>query len=115
MGCGGCRNQVVVQTESATPKRVQETPEYHPEDGSITFPEGSELFEIQGYEVDEDDERRLISNMPICTYRMTGIMLQKDGKFRPHHICTGNCEHKSKPVTHDICLECPIRSGADSK
>ena len=114
MGCGGCRFQLDPQ-KIDTPKEASKTPEFHPEDSSITFPEGVELFEVEGYEIDDDDPRRLICNMPICQTRMAGFMLQKDGKFRPHFICTGDCEHKSTPVTYDICLECPVRSGADSK
>ena len=109
MGCGGCRSQVTTQKINI-PTRASKTPEFHPEDSSITFPEGVELFEVDGYTVDEEDPRRLNCNMPICQTRMAGFMLQKDGRFRPHFVCLGDCEHKSTPVTFDICSVCPVRS-----
>lgn len=79
-------------------------------DGSVVFPEDVEIMNIQGYEVDPEDDRRLIPIGAGCSKRMTGIMLQRDGTFAPHHVCMHNqCEHKSKPVTFDICEGCPLR------
>ena len=109
MGCGGCRFQVTPQKINM-PTGAAKAPEFHPADSSITFPEGVELFEVDGYEVDEDDPRRLICKMPICQTRMAGFMLQKDGTYMPHFVCMGDCEHKSTPVTFDICSACPVRS-----
>ena len=122
MGCGGCRFQIPPQRHreakgvskmpqgADNPERISVAPEFHPEDSSITFPEGVELFEVEGYSVDEDDARRLICNMPICQTRMAGFMMQKDGTYQPHFVCMGDCEHKSTPVTFDICSACPVRS-----
>lgn len=79
-------------------------------DGAVVFPEEAEIVDIEGYEVDPEDERRFIPTGPACSKRMTGIMLQKDGTFAPHHVCMHQqCEHKSKPVTFKICEGCPFR------
>jgi len=112
MSCGGCRDGGVHAVP--LPPAAFKTPQYQPADGSITFPEGVEMLEIDGYEVDPDDDRRLVTKMPPCMHRITGVMLQKSGTYAPHHVCTGPCPHKSKPVTFQICTDCPISKGADS-
>lgn len=106
MSCGGCRGgspHIV-----PVPPAALKTPQYQPMDGSITFPEGIDMMDIEGYEVDPEDERRLLSIMPPCMFRITGVMLQKDSTFKPHHVCNGKCEHKGKPVTLEICKGCPL-------
>lgn len=108
MGCGSCRNEGGPIHRVHISEAALKTPRYHPGDGSITFPEGTPMVDIDGYGVDEDDHRRLVSHMPECQYRITGIMLQKDSTFKPHHVCTGPCEHRTKPVTYAICSGCPL-------
>ena len=79
-------------------------------DNSIIFPEGVKMVELEGYEVDPDNDRRLIPTEPICLQRMTGVMLKRDGTFKPHHICMHDrCEYKSLPVSFSICRTCPLR------
>ena len=106
MGCCGNGNSAAHVVP--LPKAAYTSPHYQPADGSITFPPELEMFEIAGYEVDPQNPRRLLSTMPPCMHRITGVMLQKDGRYAPHHVCNGPSSHRSQPVTYDICNECTL-------
>lgn len=110
MGCGGCREQNAKQFQ--VPKPVLKTPKLY-SDGSIEFPEDQPDPKIEGYEPSPDNPQILVPKEPVdCPYRVTGIMLQKDGTYRPHHVCRhSKCEHKGKQVNFDICKGCPFRNG----
>lgn len=110
MGCGGCREGITVQVENA---ETLQAPVLEP-DGSIRYPESQEVPEIEGYTLDEEDDHRLIPDEKChCVWKITGIMLQKKGGYKPHHVCRhSECEHRSKPVTPEICKACPFRQEA---
>lgn len=107
MACGGCKQGISVNIEKA---EVLKAPVMNP-DGSIQYPEDQEVPVIEGYTLDEDDDHRLIPDVACgCVYKITGILMQKDGTFKPHHVCRhSQCEHNMKPVTFDICESCPLR------
>ncbi len=106
MGCLGCGGR---------PQRINlpELPITTPQlraDGSIVYPDGEAPDTIQGYSVDPEDPQRLIPDGVGCSWRITGIMLDADGTYKPHHVCRNSeCEHSTKPVTFDICGECEFR------
>lgn len=108
MGCSNCDRQVSIN--------VSQNPIKAPTmnaDGSITYPDGDTLPIIDGYREDPDNDRNLL---PVegngCAWRITGIMLRKDGTYQPHHVCRNSkCAYKAKPVTFPICHTCPYREG----
>jgi hypothetical protein len=108
MPCGGC-NQKGVNIQIHTAEELQ-APVTN-KDGSIQYPKGHDVPEINGYTKDPEDEYRLIPQEDCaCIWKITGILLQQDGTYEPHHICFNNeCEHTSKPVTFDICKNCTFR------
>ncbi|MHA2066023.1 MAG: hypothetical protein ACXABY_16750 [Candidatus Thorarchaeota archaeon] len=107
MACGGCRQgSVRVEADLTSKNPTLET------DGSIMFPEGDAVPVVEGYTVDENDPQRLVPDDDCaCFYKITGIMLQRNGEYSPHHVCRHpECEHKTKTVTPDICKGCPFRT-----
>ena len=107
MGCGGCRQGVTIQISDPN---VIKAPVMN-SDGSIQYPKNQKVPVIQGYEQDPKDYSRLITqNSCGCTWRITGLLLNKEGTHLPHHVCRhSKCEHRSKPVTMDICQTCPLK------
>jgi len=106
MGCGGCQGGKV---------RIDLPPVTSPvmnQEGAIEYPEGHDIPEIQGYHADPENDRVLIPDDGVgCDYRIAGILMQRDGSYKPHFVCRHTqCEHKSKPVTMDICKGCPFRN-----
>lgn len=102
---------------STRPKKVIEVPQIPSNiprlngDGTIEFPEGVEILQIDGYTPCEDNYRLLKPDGPGCSYRITGVMLNKNGTYTPYHVCRHQkCEHRSKQVTFKICEGCPFRS-----
>lgn len=108
MSCGGCRGFKSIGSNSQAPVPSKTAPTYNPEDSSIIFPEGMTPMDIDGYSVDPEDSQRLVSEMPTCGVRMTGVMLQQDGTYLPHHHCLGACEHKGSQVDLAKCNACPL-------
>lgn len=108
MACGGCRGDRVVVNQQP----VEQTAPIMEQDGSIVFPEGTDVLQIEGYSVDPNNPRRLVPHEDsACFYKITGIMLTRDGSYKPHSVCRhSECEHRTKPVTPDICKGCPFRS-----
>ena len=104
---GGCcpgNNPHVVKISNQTTPILEN-------DDSIIFPEGAEVFEVEGYEPDPDDDRRLICTEEPCTLRVTGIMLDQDDTYKPYMVCGhSKCPHSSNPVTFKVCKECPFRT-----
>lgn len=107
MGCGGCRKGITVQVDTAESLKA---PVLKP-DGSIQFPKDQEVPNIEGYKVSSSDDHRLIPDEACaCIWKITGIMLQKNGGYKPHHVCRhSKCEYRSKEVNFDICKACPLR------
>ena len=107
MGCGRCRQQTKIKVSAAA---ILKAPVMQ-SDGVIQFPEGQTAPLVAGYTSDEGDKSRLIPDEDCaCVWKITGIMLQKGGTYKPHHVCRqSKCEHRSKPVTADICKACPLR------
>lgn len=101
MVCGGCGTTKITLTKPIS------TPILH-SDGVIEFPKDQELPVINGY---EPDGQKLIPKDGVeCVWRITGIMLQKDGTYKPHHVCRhSKCEYRSQPVDFDICKKCNWR------
>lgn len=106
MGCTGCNKRVNVTLS----KQVMTSPMLE-SDGSIVFPEGQEVPVVEGYTPHPSDPQKLVPlEDGACDWKITGIMLQKDGSYKPHHVCRNSkCEHKTKPVTPSICQGCPFR------
>lgn len=107
MSCGGCGGNVHQVTA-----RLEPDP-----DAPLMFPDGTVLFyseapEVDGYTKDPEDPRKLIPNKPVaCGYRISGILLNRDGSYTPTHICRhSDCEHLYKEITFDICSECPLKT-----
>ena len=111
MGCGGCRQGVTINLD----KHAKVTAPIMDNDGSIVFPEGEEVPVIEGYTLDAENPQRLIPAVDnACVWKITGIMLQKDGSYKPLHVCRqSKCEHSSKPVAPSICQGCPFRETVD--
>ncbi len=109
MGCGGCgRNQIPTQYENYVTNDSNRSPKLHP-DGVIEFFK-EPIPVIEGYDTDPYEPMKLIPKGSGCAYRITGILMQKNGTHIPHHVCRhSKCEHKGKPVTFDICDSCPLR------
>jgi hypothetical protein len=107
MGCGGCRQGVTVNLDKYAKIKAPAMDS----DGSIVFPEGEAVLNIEGYTPDVENPQRLIPDVDsACSSKITGIMLQKDGSYKPIHVCReSKCEHSSKPVTPSICQGCPFR------
>lgn len=107
MACGGCRGPVKVQTDRA---ETIKAPTMDP-DGSMRFPRDKPVPVVEGYHPDPEDQHHLIPDEDAnCLYKITGILLQKDGSYQPHHVCRkSDCEHYTKAVTPDICKACPLR------
>lgn len=108
MSCGGCGSRIRIKVDKP---EMLKSPVID-QDGVIVFPQDQEEIPvIDGYTVDEENPLRLIPNEDAhCVWKITGIMLQKSGSYRPHHVCRNSkCEHRSKPVTPDICKACPLR------
>lgn len=105
MGCGSCRQGVNNITAD-----IIKAPIMNP-DGSITFPSKGKVPLIEGYTANPENEFNLIpDNNCVCIHKMTGIMLQRNGIYKPHHVCMcSKCPHKSKAVTTDICKACSFR------
>ena len=112
MGCGGCRGSFSFKA----PDKESLVAPVMDSDGSILFPKDYTVPVIEGYHLDEENEQRLIPDDDChCAWKITGIMLQKDGSYRPHHVCRhSKCEHRSKPVTPDVCKGCPLRDAGDA-
>jgi hypothetical protein len=108
MGCGGCG-----QNSYRVPVKVEtNVPEILP-DGSIEFKE-EPVPDLEGYEL--SGPMTLKPTGVTCTYRVTGIMLQRDGSYAPLHVCRHNkCEYKNKPVTDSICQGCPLRESLNNE
>lgn len=105
MGCGGCRmgNTVKVIVKPT------DDPTMHP-DGKMEFPNKAPT--VEGYKVHPKNDKILIPDGVNCQHRITGIMLQKDGSYRPYHVCKhSQCEHRHNEVTYSICEACPLRQG----
>lgn len=101
MSCSGCNKNIEVKVPTKTPQLLP--------DGSIKFAEGP-VPVIDGYAPSEDDPMLLTPNGISCSYRLTGITLQKDGTYAPMHVCRhSKCEYRSKAVTDKICEGCPLR------
>ena len=105
MACGACRKGRSVKP----PTDQKAAPEYSQEDGSITFPEGTEVMQIEGYDTDPENPRRLVSLYPGCDYRIAGVMLKKDGTYGATHMCIGDCPSKNQMVTPEACNACPLK------
>lgn len=104
MGCGFCRKP----NGRNIPVLESKAPTLHP-DGSIEF-KMEPVPEIEGYTRDAANPMVLVPKVIPCVYRMTGIMLQKHGTYKPHHVCReSKCPHRSKEVTLTICENCPFR------
>lgn len=112
MSCGGCRQQTKIKVSAAV---ILKAPILLSE-GVIQFPEGQVAPQVAGYTSDESDKSRLIPDKDCaCDWKITGIMLQKGGDYKPHHVCRqSKCEHGTKPVTADICKACPFRELAEN-
>ena len=108
MACCGGKKYVVKMPQVPEPKIT--VPQLQA-DGSIKFPEGVEILQIDGYTPCEDNPRLLKPNGPGCSFRITGVMLNKNGTYTPYHVCRHQkCEHRSKQVTFKICGGCPFRA-----
>lgn len=106
MGCGSCRKQNGRNVPA--PQMVSKAPTLHP-DGCIEF-KMEPVPEVEGYTRDADNPMVLVPKAVPCVFRMTGIMLQRNGVYKPHHVCReSKCEHRSKEVTLEICAGCPFR------
>jgi len=106
MACGGCGSPSKIPVKTVIKTNM---PTLHG-DGSIEFLEGQTILKIQGYEPDQDNERILKPNGVGCSYRLTGIMLDRDGTYKPMHICkNGECNYRGDQVSFDICKECKYR------
>jgi len=110
MSCGSCR-----QKQSKKNAKIEVNNKKAPitqADGSILYPDGLDIPEVIGYTQSEDDPQLLIPNEHTpCDWKLTGIMLQQDGRYKPMSVCRHQeCEHVNQTVTSDICSECPFRS-----
>lgn len=107
MACGGCGHN---KTRIELTDNKYKVPVVN-RNGSIVFPEGMEIPEIEGYELDSDNDRKLVPIIDVpCMWKITGIMLTKAGTYTLHTACNHNkCEHRGKPVNLDICKACPLR------
>lgn len=104
MGCCNKKNPHVVKISKQTAPIMEK-------DNSILFPEDVEVWNVEGYEPDPDDKRRLICKQEPCSQRLTGIMLDQDGSYKPYMVCGhSRCPHSSNPVTFQICKECTFRT-----
>jgi hypothetical protein len=107
MGCGSCRTGKVIRLDKMPPVKAPTMDS----DGSMVFPEGQELPVIDGYKPVADDPQRLSPREENgCRWKITGIMMQRDGSYKPLHVCRNSeCEHKQKPVEPSVCVACPFR------
>jgi len=111
MGCGGCRKGITINLD----KQAKITAPIMDSDGSIVYPEGEVPPEIEGYKPTKDDPQRLSPREEsACVWKITGIMMQRDGTYKPLHVCRSQeCKHKSKPVSSGVCQACPHRETQD--
>lgn len=107
MGCGGCNGKNVDKV-TASLKPVEGQPLVYT-DGTIHY--ASRAPEIEGYTRDPEDETKLKPAVQApCGFRVSGIMLQKDGTFTMNHVCNHSaCPLRWKRVTLNDCAECEHR------
>jgi hypothetical protein len=106
MGCGGCRQNNSKVTAQLKPE--QDQPLVYP-DGTIHY--AHEAPEIPGYKRDPNDPTKLKPAVDApCGYRISGIMLDKDGTFTMNHVCNhSECPLRWKRVTLEDCADCDHR------
>lgn len=105
MACGGCGGRlpaVKVDVKIEAPQILN--------DGTVQFPEGPAPV-VEGYTMDPDDDTVLVPSGQHCDMRITGILLQRDGTYKPFHVCRHpQCDKRSEEVSFDVCDACPYRS-----
>ena len=107
MACCGGKKYVVKMPQVPEPKIT--VPQLQA-DGSIKFPGPAPV--VEGYAQCPEDETVVRPKGEHCLYRITGIMLQRDGIYRPYHACRqSQCPHRGKEVNFTICQTCPFREG----
>lgn len=106
MGCGGCGRNAEDVNIGLTPEPGQ--PLLDP-DGTIRYAERAP--DIIGYERDPDDETitRPVIKAP-CSFRTSGILLNKDGNHTMNHVCgKSGCPLRWQKITLEDCQKCDHR------
>lgn len=78
-------------------------------DGTIRYAERAP--DVIGYERDPEDETiiRPVIKAP-CSYRTSGMLLDRDGSFQMNHVCgKSDCPLRWKKVSLQDCNECDYR------
>lgn len=105
--CGGCRQGVTINYDD----RAELKAPMMDDDGNMIFPEGADVPVIEGFKPCEDNPGKLVPESDTaCMWKMTGIMLQKDGSYKPLFVCQNKeCSENSQQVTPATCAACPLR------